>query len=107
MQWSTSHLNNADLGLSVLTRDNIPEIGYIRDMMEAQGIKSELKELIEREDDVDVLMAIKTLLLKTNLDPEIVERMSSRALKAEKDIIDRRVMTREELEEKLNARLGI
>lgn len=28
--------------------------------MEAQGIKSELKDLIEREDDIDVLMVIKT-----------------------------------------------
>ena len=62
-------------------------------------------ELIEREEDLDVLMAIKTLLIKANLDSEVSEMMSSRALKAEEDIKNGRILTREEFEGELYNRL--
>ena len=50
------------------------------------------------------------LLLKEeqrSLDPILKEKLTSRALKAEQDIAEGRVMTRAQMEKKLNARLGI
>jgi hypothetical protein len=41
------------------------------------------------------------------LDPVLKEKLTSRALKAEQDIKEGRVMNREEMEKKLNTRLGI
>lgn len=40
------------------------------------------------------------------LDPVLKEKLTSRALKAEQNIKEGRVMSREEMEQKLNARLG-
>ncbi|MEQ9232324.1 MAG: hypothetical protein RIF46_16710 [Cyclobacteriaceae bacterium] len=73
--------------------------------MEAD-IKSELRTLIDQENDLNVLEAIKTLLQKTGLDSTLREKLTSRALKAEQDIAEGNVMDRGELEKKLNARLG-
>ena len=42
-----------------------------------------------------------------SLDPVLQEKLSSRASKSEEDIAAGRIMTREELEHKLDARLGI
>lgn len=50
------------------------------------------------------------LLLKDeqhSINPILKEKLTARALKAEKDIEEGRVMSRSELEAKLNARLGI
>lgn len=41
------------------------------------------------------------------LDPVLKEKLTSRALKAEKDIAEGRTMTREQMEKRLNARLGL
>ena len=75
--------------------------------MRTVDIKTELRELIEKETDSSILEAIKTLLKKSSLNPTLKEKLSSRALKAEEDIIAGRVMNRKELEIRLNKRLGI
>ena len=73
--------------------------------MKAMGIKQELQNLIEKEDDLRLLEAIKTLLVKSSLDPELKSKLTSRALQAEEDIKAGRVYTREEFEKKLDERL--
>ena len=75
--------------------------------MRAVDIKTELRELIEKETDNSILEAIKTLLKKSSLNPALKEKLTSRALKAEKDISAGRVMDRKELESKLNDKLGL
>jgi hypothetical protein len=64
-----------------------------------------LRTLIDNENDLRVLEAIRTLLVKTGLDPVIKEKLTSRALKAEEDIKAGRVYTREEIEKKLKSKL--
>lgn len=75
--------------------------------MKAEDIKTELRELIEKETDSSILEAIKTLLKKSSLNPILKEKLTFRALKAEQDISSEQVMDRKELETKLNGRLGI
>jgi hypothetical protein len=75
--------------------------------MKAVDIKTELRELIEKETDSSILEAIKTLLKKSSLNPVLKQKLTSRALKADEDIAAGRVMDRKELESKLNGRLGI
>ncbi|WP_373520657.1 hypothetical protein [Aquiflexum sp.] len=75
--------------------------------METTDIKQELRTLIDNENDLRVLEAIRTLLVKTGLDPVLKEKLTSRALKAEEDIKAGRVFTREEIEKKLNSKLGL
>ena len=75
--------------------------------MRTVDIKTELRELIEKETDSSILEAIKTLLKKSSLNPTLKEKLTSRALKAEEDITAGRVMNRKELELRLNKRLGI
>jgi len=74
--------------------------------MEMQDIKSELRHLIEKENDHHILEAIRTLLEKTSLDPQLKEKLTSRALKSEQDIKEGRVMERNEFAKKLSDRLG-
>ena len=62
--------------------------------MRAEDIKTELRELIEKETDSSVLEAIKTLLKKSGLNPTLKEKLTSRALKAEEDISAGRLMDR-------------
>jgi hypothetical protein len=75
--------------------------------MGAADIKQELGTLIEEENDLDVLEAVKTLLVKTSLDPILKEKLTSRALNAEEDIRAGRLYTREEFEKKMDGRLGL
>jgi len=75
--------------------------------MKAEDIKSELRELIEKETDKSILEAIKILLKKSSLNPILKEKLTSRALKAEEDILEGRFMDRKEIELRLNDRLGI
>ena len=75
--------------------------------MKAEDIKTELRELIEKETDSSILEAIKTLLKKSSLNLILKEKLTFRALKAEQDISSGQVMDRKELETKLNGRLGI
>jgi hypothetical protein len=74
--------------------------------MKAVDIKTELRELIEKETDRSILEAIKTLLKKSSLNPVLKQQLTSRALKADEDIAAGRVLDRKELESKLDVRLG-
>src|SRR5690606_36942898 len=56
-----------------------------RSIMKTIDIKQELRNLIEKEDDLHLLEAIKTLLVKSRLDPLLKNKLASRALKAEED----------------------
>ncbi|MDH5399180.1 MAG: hypothetical protein OEX02_13595 [Cyclobacteriaceae bacterium] len=74
---------------------NITEIiATFRITMRAVDIKQELRDLIERENDLHILEAIKTLLMKSSLNPALKEKLSSRALKSEQDIMQGRVYSR-------------
>ncbi|WP_235114922.1 hypothetical protein [Cyclobacterium qasimii] len=75
------------------------------DTMGKIDIKKELRALIEQENDLHVLEEIKTLLVKSSLNPILREKLTSRALKAEEDIKAGKVYTREEFEKKLDSRL--
>ncbi|AFL82701.1 hypothetical protein Belba_0029 [Belliella baltica DSM 15883] len=75
--------------------------------MNSINIKEEIRSLIEKENDSHVLEVVKNLLTKSKLDPILKEKLASRALKAERDIDDGNVFTREELEEKLDKSLGL
>ena len=47
------------------------------------------------------------MLVKSSLDPNLREKLTSRALKAEEDIKAGKVYTREEFEKKLDSRLDL
>jgi hypothetical protein len=65
--------------------------------MSAVEIKTELQQLIENETDLSVLQAIRTILLKTGLNPILKEKLTQRALKSEENIKSGRVFTKEEV----------
>jgi hypothetical protein len=65
--------------------------------MSTIAIKTELKELIERERDLSILKAIKALLKKTTLDAILREKLTQRAIRSEEDIKDGRVLSRAEI----------
>ncbi len=60
-------------------------------------IKTELQRMIEQETDVTVLEAIRTLLLKTSLNPILKEKLTTRALKSEEDIATGRIFSKDEV----------
>ncbi len=60
---------------------------------------------IQNEEVIDKLELV--LREERSLDPVLKDKLTSRALKAERDIAEGRTMTRDELEQKLNARLGL
>jgi hypothetical protein len=66
--------------------------------MSTTEIKTELQQMIERENDVSILEAIRTILQKTNLNPLLKEKLTERALKSEKDIAEGRLLTKEEMQ---------
>ncbi len=65
--------------------------------MTALSIKTELKELIEREGDLSILKAIKALLQKTSLNPVLREKLTKRAIQSEEDIKNNRVLSRADI----------
>ncbi len=65
--------------------------------MSAIAIKTELKELIEKEMDLSILKAIKTLLKKTTLDTVLRDKLTNRAIRSEEDIKEGRVLSRAEI----------
>lgn len=75
--------------------------------MTATDIKHELRTLIEKENDLHILEEVRALLVKSSLDPMLKEKLTSRALRADEDIKAGRVYTREELEKRLDNRLGL
>ena len=75
--------------------------------MKATDIKQELRTLIEKENDLHVLEAIKTLLVKSSLDQVLKEKLTSRAKRAEEDIRAGNLYSREELEKKMDDKPGL
>lgn len=63
-------------------------------------IKTELQQMIERENDIRILEAIRTILQKTSLDPILKEKLTKRALKSESDITEGRLLTPKEVEQR-------
>ena len=66
-------------------------------MTDVVEIKTELQHMIEMESDVQILEAIRTILLKTNFDPVLKDKLTSRALRSEKAIEEGLVFTKEEV----------
>ena len=56
--------------------------------------------MIEQEKDMSILEAIRTILLKTSLNPMLKEKLTERALKSEKDIAEGRLLSREEIQQR-------
>jgi hypothetical protein len=71
-------------------------------MMGAMEIRTELQQMIEHETDVSVLQAIRTILLKTGLNPVLKEKLTARALRSEDDIKAGRVYSKEEVIQRTN-----
>ena len=71
--------------------------------MSVQEIRSELRQMIENETDISVLEAMRTILLKTGLNPLLKEKLTMRALKSEDDIKAGRIYDRNELIKKISA----
>ena len=65
--------------------------------MSAIEIKTELQQMIERETDVSVLEAIRTILQKTSLHPILKQKLTGRALQSEKDITAGHLFSKEEV----------
>lgn len=74
--------------------------------MNAIDIKTELKQLIERENDVSLLKAIKTLLQKAGLDDTLRKKLTNRALKSEADIKSGRTLDKEAIIRQTNNLAG-
>ena len=74
--------------------------------MGAIHLKTERKQLIEQERDLNILKAIKTLLQKTNLDPILREKLTSRALQSEEDIFSSKVFSKDEVIQQTNRITG-
>jgi hypothetical protein len=63
-------------------------------------IKTELQQMIERENDMRILEAIRTILQKTSLNPMLKEKLTERALKSEKDIVEGRLLGKEKIQQR-------
>jgi hypothetical protein len=72
--------------------------------MSAIEIKTELQQMIEREKDMSVLEAIRTILQKTSLNPMLKEKLTARALKSEKDITEGHLFRKEEVAQRTERR---
>jgi hypothetical protein len=65
-------------------------------------IKTELKQLIEKESDASILKAIRTLLTKTSLDSSLKSNLTTRALRAEQEIINGQLLDKEDIKQQLD-----
>ncbi len=61
------------------------------------AIKTELKKMIDEQNDVSVLKAIRTLLQKAGMDSTLREELTTRALKSEQDIKAGHLFSRKEV----------
>ncbi|MBI9036772.1 MAG: hypothetical protein JEY97_01445 [Bacteroidales bacterium] len=73
--------------------------------MDTIAIKSQLQKMIDEQDDINVLRAIYTLLQKTSLNSVLITKLTNRAKKAEEDIAEGRIFTKEEIIRRTN-RIG-
>lgn len=70
--------------------------------MSESEIKTEIRELIEAESDLNVLEKIRTLLTQTPQSESILEKkLISRALKSKENVEKNQVFTREEVDKRL------
>ena len=60
--------------------------------------------MIEREKDMSILKAIRTILQKTGLDPILKEKLTARALSSEKDIVAGHLFSKEEVVQRTQRR---
>lgn len=74
--------------------------------METIAIKQELVRLIESENDITILQAIKDLLNPIQINPILEEKLISRALKADEDIKARRLYSEDEVIQMTNHSVG-
>lgn len=65
--------------------------------MSTVEIKAELQQMIEREKDLRVLEAIRTILQKTSLNPLLKEKLTTRALQSEDDIVAGQLLNKDEV----------
>ena len=65
--------------------------------MAASDIRIELNKLIEQEQDISILQAIKTLLSKHHLEGALKNKLTARALNAEQNIIEGTVLSPKEM----------
>ena len=65
--------------------------------MSTVEIKAELQQMIEREKDLRVLEAIRTILHKTSLNPVLKEKLTTRALQSEDDIVSGQLLNKDEV----------
>jgi len=70
--------------------------------MNAIDLKTELKQLIDSEQDISILQSFATLLRKTRMDKTLKRKLTERALNSEEDILSGNVYSRESLENRLN-----
>lgn len=75
--------------------------------MKALDIRLELKGLIDKETDVNLLETVKELLTHKNLDPSIEKEMTTRVLLSERDIKEGKVYEIDQAEKMLNMKLGL
>ncbi len=69
-------------------------------------LRTELQKMIEQENDVDILKALRTILEKTTLDPVLKVKLTTRALKSEEDIKAGRLLNKEQMIKRTNNHLG-
>ncbi len=74
--------------------------------MDAIDIRTELQKLIEQEKDINILEAIRTLLNKTRLDNVLKAKLIQRSEKSEKDIVNGRLLSREDVIRRMDSSLG-
>jgi hypothetical protein len=65
-------------------------------------IKTELKQLIEKESDASILKAIRTLLTKSSLDSSLKSKLTTRALRSEQEIINSQLLDKDEVKKSLD-----
>ena len=75
--------------------------------MKSLDIKSEIKNILEQVNDVDILEAVKTILLKSSLDPVLKDKLSKRAMQSESDIKQNKLFGRDEVAEKTKMDLNL
>jgi hypothetical protein len=68
--------------------------------MSTTDIKTELRRMIEEETDISILEAIRTILQKAALNPELKQKLTARASQSEHDIAAGHLYTKEEVIER-------
>ncbi len=70
--------------------------------MGAIKLKKELFDLIQQEDDIEILNALKTILNKNNTSNILRDKLEARAKKSNKDIAEDKLYTMDDVVQILN-----